>query len=230
MAKEVVKDFLKVAGAAGLVSIVNDENADMELRKEASEAFDAIAAMGRNEMDDQLVKVAQQIYSEDELHEIVAGHHTETLFDKVAYFVDSVDASYDDVFEKTANAGGVAAVKNIGAGLKDAAGNIVNVIGKKKQEAEATGREYIGALKGEYGNGAKGIAGTGTATGLAGGGLVGAGAMAGYNAIKNPSEYNIEQTASAYEEAVLAKQAAVEAYAQADAFTQSFAHLFEQQK
>lgn len=225
MAKEMVNDFLKLAGAAGLVSIVNDENQPEELRKEASEAFDEIAKMSHTDMSDQLVKVAQQIYSEGELHEIVAGYHTETIFEKVAYFVDSVDASFDEVFEKTANAGGVAAVKNLGAGLKDAAGNIVNVIGKKKQEAEGAGREYIGALKGGEGSGA---ARTGTATGLAGGGLVGAGAMAGYNVINNPSEYNIEQTAAAYEEAVLAKQAAVEAYAQADAFTQSFQHLFNQ--
>lgn len=227
--KQIVTDFLKVAGAAGLVSIAGDENQPEEMRKEASEAFDTIALMGREEMDNQLVKVAQQIYTEDELHEIVAGHHTDTLTEKVAYFVDAADQSYDEVFEKTANAGGVAAVKNMGAGLKDAASNIANVIKDKKIAAEGAGRDYIGALKGgaPY---SKGVAQAGTATGLAGGGLVGAGAMAGYNAIKNPSEYNIEQTAEAFEEAVLAKQAALETFHAADSFIQSYGHIFNNNK
>lgn len=220
MSKELVRDFLKLAGAAGLVSIVNDEERDMDLRKEASEAFDYIAGLGNSAMTEEFVKVAQQLYDEDELHEIVAGNHTEYLMDKVAFFIDSTETSVDEL-EKTASAGGVAAkIKAVGAGLKDSATNVVNTIGNAKNKAEGAGREYVGVLKDH-----KGAAGLSHgATGLAGGGLVG-GAMAGYNMINNPQEYDIEQTASALEEAFLTKQAAVDAYGRADAFIRQYGHL-----
>lgn len=225
MSRELVNDFLKVAGAAGLVSISSDESLDMDIRKEASDAFDEIASMGRAEMDETLSKVATQIYSEDQLHEIVAGLHTEELFDKVAFFVDAVDAPVGEIMEKVANAGGVSAIKNIGPGLKQSATNILNTIKDGKDAAEGAGRGYIGALKGDYGKGAKGIAGAGTATGLAGGGLVGAGSMAGYNVLNNPSQYGIEQTASDLEEAVMLKKAAVETFKIANDFIQQYRNV-----
>src|SRR5699024_3341247 len=62
MSKKLVEDFLKVAGASGLVTIANGEEYDMELRKEASDAFDHIANLGDSAMTEALVKVAQEIY------------------------------------------------------------------------------------------------------------------------------------------------------------------------
>lgn len=217
MSNQLVQDFLKVAGAAGLVSIANDESLDNELRKEASDAFDHIANLGSTDMNNALVKVAQEIYSSDELHEIVAGQHTDHLMDKVAFFIDATESSTDEL-EKVANAGGVSAIKAMGAGLKNAGDNIANTIGKAKDKAEGAGREYVGTLKAHPGA----VAGTGAA-GLAGGGLVGS--LAGYNMINNPEEYDIEQTAAALEEAYMTKQAATEAFAKADAFIEQYGHL-----
>lgn len=199
MNKQYVQDMLKIAGAAGLVSIANNEQADFGLRKEASETLEQIARLGRSEMNESLVKVATEIYQEQELHEIVAGHHTEALMSKVAYFLQANEASIDEL-EKTANAGGVAAAKNIGAGLADAASNIENTIASEKAQTEGAGREYIG----DVANG----------SGKAGGGLVGG--TEGYNVINNPQKYDIEQTAAILEEAHLAKQAAAEAFVNAD--------------
>lgn len=222
MSKQLVTDFLKVAGVAGLVSIAQDETLDENLRKEASDRFDEIAVLGNTAMTNEFVKVAQEIYSEEDLHEIVAGKHTDHLFDKVASFVSATESSIDEL-EKTANAGGVAAIKAVGAGLKESAGNIANSVGQAKAKAEGAGREYIGVLADH-----KGAAGLSHgATGLAGGGLI-AGAMAGYNAINNPAEYDIEQTAAALEEAMLTKQAAIETYTQADAFIRQYGHIINQ--
>jgi hypothetical protein len=208
---KIVNDFLKVAGAAGLVSIVNDENLDLELRKEASDAFDAIAAMGRKDMDDAFVKVAQQVYSENELHEIVAGQHTEHLFSKVAYFTENVQNASVGELEKIAGADSVAA-KGVAGALTDAKSNIVAVIDAKKGETEGAGRETAGEV-------------TGGGSGKAGGGLVNN--LAGYNVINNPSEYNIEHTASMMQEAMLTKQAATETYFVADNFINQNRHLFK---
>lgn len=219
MSKQLVNDFLKVAGAAGLVSITNDESLDMELRKEASDAFDYISNLGSTDMDNELVKVAQEIYSEDELHEIVAGGHTDYLMDKVAFFIEATESSFDEL-EKIASAGGVSAIKSMGGKLRDASSNIINTIGAKKDQAQGAAREYAGVLKDHKGSAALSHG----ATGLAGGGLV-AGGLAGYNAINNPEEYDIEQTAAALEEAYLTKQAAVEAFGNADRFIRDYGHI-----
>lgn len=204
MSQQLVKDFLKLAGAAGLVGIVQNENLDFGLRKEASETLDYIATLGRSRMDDELVKVAQQIFPENELHEIVANQHTPQLVEKVAYFLEANETSIDEL-EKVANAGGVAAVKNLGAGLADSVSNIEATIDTEKAKTEGAGREYIGDV--QHGGG------------KAGGALTGD--LAGYNVINNPEKYDIEQTASILEEAFLAKQAAEDAYYKADAFIQS---------
>lgn len=211
MSKELVQDFLKVAGAAGLIGIVNNEEVDMEIRKEASEAFDYIAGLGNSEMGAHFLKVATQIFSDEELHEIVAGHHTDTLLEKVAFFTDSLEESNESL-EKIANAGGVGLIKSVGAGLKNAADNIAATVHNAKVKAEGAGREYVGTLKGHNGKGAQ--AGAVAGTGLAGGGLV-AGGLAGYNALKNPQEYDIDKTASMIQEAELLKEAA-------DRFIQAF--------
>lgn len=200
MSKELVQDFLKIAGAAGLVTIVNDESLDLSLRKEASDRFDAISELGKSAMGEEFIKVAQEIYSEEQLHEVVAGQHTDELFEKVAFFTDSVPEMSVGELEKVANAGGVAA-KGVSGSLTDAKANIQATIEEEKKKAEGQGRQYVGDL---------------ASTGKAGGGLVGG--KEGYNVTNNTGKYDVDKTAHALEEAYLTKQAATEAYFQADRF------------
>jgi hypothetical protein len=197
--KSLVKDFLKVAGAAGLISIANNEEAAIELRKEASDRFDAIANMGRSEMDANLVKVAQEIYSEDELTAIVSGQHTGLLLDKVAHVLAFNEMSASEL-EKVADAGSVAA-KGVAGALTDAASNIQATIKEDKKSTEAEGREYVGDTD---------------KSGKVGGQLVGG--TEGYAVINNPGKYNVDKTASEIvEEAVMMKQAAVKTFNEAQA-------------
>lgn len=205
MSKQIVREFLKLAGAAALIELANNEGLDMSIRKEASDRFDAIASCGRTQMEAELIKTAQALYPEQQLHEIVAGHHTQEIFDKLAFFFEVNEMSADEL-NKVANAGGVAA-KGVAGALTDAAKQVVDNISQSKAKAEGAGREYVGELG---------------ATGKAGGGLVGEN-LDGYNVIKNPSEYAVEHTAAMLEEAVLAKQAAIETYRQADSFIKKYA-------
>jgi hypothetical protein len=214
----IVTDFLKIAGAAALISAANDAT-DVGLRKEASDAFDEIAHLGRSEMGAAFIKIAQEAYTEQELHEIVAGKHTPHLLSKVAFFLEADEMSVQEL-EKVAGAGGVA-TKGVGGALSDAASNIESFIDTAKSNAEGAGREYVGVVKGAEGKGDnKGPAGTG----LAGGQLV-ANNMVGYNVVNKPAEYDVEQTAAMIEEAVLAKQAASETYQRADAFLKKYAGI-----
>lgn len=214
--RALVNDFLKIAGAAALISAANDKTIKEEFRKEAEQVFDEIAVLGRKQMDAAFIKVATDIYSEQELHEIVAGKHTDTLFSKVAFFVEANEWSADEL-EKRAGASGVA-TKGVGGALSDAKSNIEEFIGTAKANAEGPGREYIGVVKGAEGKGDnKGPAGTGTP-----GGQIITNSMAGYKVINNPGEYDVEQTAAMLEEAVLAKQAAYDTFNRADDFIKKF--------
>lgn len=198
--KQLVKDFLKTAGAAGLVAIANDENAGIEMQKEASDRFDSIASMGRTDMLNAFEKVATEIYTEDQLKEIVAGQHTEMILSKLAGIMSYNEMSTAEVLEKVADAGGVAA-KGVAGALTDAHANVEATIKKDKEETEGAGREYVGDTDGP---------------GKVGGGLVGE--TGGYNVTNNPAKYNVDKTAAEIvEEAVLVKQAAVKAYNDAEA-------------
>lgn len=201
MSKELVHDFLKVAGAAGLIEIMNDESRDIELRKEASEAFDEIAAQGRTEMGESFAKVAQNIYNEQELHEIVAGEHNDFMFDKIANVLSYNEMSSGEL-EKVAGAGSVAA-KGVAGALTDSKANIEATIKQEKEEAEGAGREHSGEI-------------TNNGTGEAGG--KGVGELSGYGVINNPAKYNVDKTASELQEAYLLKEAAMDAFASADKF------------
>jgi hypothetical protein len=217
--KSIVPDFLKIAGAAALIQIAQDETADAGFRKEASDTFDEISFLGRSEMGAAFIKIAQEAYTEQELHEIVAGKHTANLLNKVAFFLQ-VDEMCVDELNKVAGAAAGVATKGVGGALSDAASNIEAYVDTAKENAEGAGRQYIGVVKGAEGKGEnKGPAGTG----LAGGQLTGS--MAGYNVVNNPAEYDVEQTAAMVEEAVLAKQAAVETFNRADAFLNKYARI-----
>jgi hypothetical protein len=219
--KSIVQDFLKIAGAAALIQTAQDANVDAGLRKEASDAFDEISLLGRSEMGAAFIKVAQEAYTEQELHEIVAGKHTPNLLNKVAFFLQADEMSADELY-KVAGASGVA-TKGVGGALSDAASNIESYIDTAKANAEGAGREYVGVVKGAEGKGDnKGPAGTGQV-----GGQIVANNMAGYNVINNPGEYDVEQTAAMIEEASLAKQAAYDTYHRADKFLKHFAGLLK---
>ena len=142
MKKSVVNDFLKIAGAAVLVDIANNENIQPELRKEAATQFNAISRLGRRQMDEAFAKVATELYSEEQLHEVVAGYHNEELFDKIAFFTTANDMSVDEL-EKTAGADGVAA-KGVAGALTDAKKNIEEKIEADKVRAESQGEGTSG--------------------------------------------------------------------------------------
>lgn len=213
----IVRDFLKIAGAAALIQAANDPSLDVAIVKEARDTFNEISLLGRKDMDEAFIKVAQQVYTEPELHEVVAGKYTDHLLEKVSFYVEANNMSAKEL-EKTAGAAGVA-TKGVAGALSDAASNIEEYIGTAKKEAEGAGREYIGVVKGAEGKGDnKGPAGTGTP----GGGII-ANNMAGYKVINNPGEYDVEQTAAMLEDAVLAKQAAYDTYYAADEFIKNYA-------
>lgn len=196
--KQLVKDFLKTAGAAGLVAIAQDENAPIEMQKEASDRFDQIASMGRTDMLNAFEKVATEIYTEDQLKEIVAGQHTEHILSKLAGIMSYNEMSTAEVLEKVADAGGVAA-KGVAGALTDAHSNVEATIKKDKEETEGAGREYVGDTDGP---------------GKVGGGLVGE--KGGYNVVNNPAKYNVDKTAEEIvEEAVLVKHAAEKSWNEA---------------
>lgn len=197
--QQLTHDFLKIAGAAMLVTVANDESVDMELRKEAAATFEGIANMRRKDMGEEFAKVALELYPEDQLREIVANQHTDVLLEKVAYFLEANELSTEEL-EKTANAGGVMATKNVGAGLSDAAANIKNTLAEEKAKTEGAGREYVGNTN---------------STGQVGGDLVDS--LAGYTVIKNPGEHGVAKTASEHVEALfMQKQAAARAFEEAD--------------
>ena len=81
---KLAESLLKLAGVAGLRGIVDNENNDLGLRKQASDRFDYISMLGRADMDQELIKVAFEIYDEEQLNEVLAGYHTEELFEKTA--------------------------------------------------------------------------------------------------------------------------------------------------
>lgn len=250
MSKQVVRDFLKLAGAAALIELANNEGLDIEIRKEASDQFDAIAGLGSSAMGEALIKTAQALYPEEQLHEIVAGLHTDEIVEKVAFFIEASEMSSDEL-NKVASAAGVVGdrLRAMGTAIKDAVTNVPNNLSAGYEKAVGSAREYIGELghsakrqgqafaagakrtAGGYAEGyssARTVAGKAgalaPATGLAGGGIVaGAAGLAGYNALNNPEDYGIEQTASMIEDAVMAKQAAIDTYMQADNFIKRFA-------
>ncbi|PGQ88200.1 hypothetical protein [Priestia megaterium] len=189
MSQSVVQDFLKIAGAAGLLNIANNEEYQEELRKEAAEQFNYISRLARADMEDSFVKVATSLYSEDQLHEIVAGKHNEELFDKVSFFIAANDASADEL-EKVAGADGVAA-KGVGGALTDAKKQVEEHIEEEKRKTE-TGNLQPGSTKAQD--------------------------TSGYNVTNNPQKYDVDKTAHLLEQAQLQKQAAIEAYAEAENF------------
>jgi hypothetical protein len=189
MSNSIVVDFLKVAGAAALLDVANNEQLDQNLRKEAADTFNAISRMGRRDMDESFVKVATQLYSEPQLHEIVAGYHTAELFDKVAFFTNANDMSADEL-EKVAGAEGVAA-KGVAGALTDAQENIVATIEKDKKTAETDTKQGNPVASHDD--------------------------MTRYHVIQNPGEYKVEKSAS-LQEAMLQKEAAWQAYVEAENF------------
>lgn len=189
----VVRDYLKIAGAAGLLSIANNENYDMELRKEATEQFNTIARMNRADMEANFEKMATAIYSEPELHEIVVGKHNEELFDKIAYFIELEGLGADEL-EKVAGADSVAA-KGVAGALTDAKSNIEEKLKSDKEHTETVKNGELGSLKADE--------------------------MRGYNVINNPGAYKVEKTAATkamLEEAELRKEAAYRVFVEADTF------------
>lgn len=191
MSQSVVKDFLKIAGAAVLLDIANDENQNEELRKEAADTFNSIAHMGRKAMDESFVKVATQMFSEDQLHEIVAGRHNDELFEKIAWFVEANDMSVDELEKVASNAGTVAA-KGVAGALTDAKSNVEEKIETDKVKTESVANGEVGSKKADD--------------------------MRGYNVINNPGEYDVDKVAELLEYAAMQKQAAYKAYVEADTF------------
>lgn len=187
----VVKDFLKIAGAAGLLELANNEDINYDLRKEAAATFNKIARMNRYDMEAEFEKVATQIYTEPELHEIVGGNHNDYLFDKIAYFLEAADMGADDL-EKVAGADSVAA-KGVGGALTDAKSNIEANLEQTKTHTEEVKNGELGTRKPDD--------------------------MRGYNVINNPAAYKVDKTASAIlEEAQMQKEAAYRAFVEADTF------------
>lgn len=193
MVQPYVQGILKVAGAAALLNISNDEKLQEELRKEATEQFNHISRLNRSEMDQSFVKVATELYTEDQLHEIVGGKHTEELFDKVAWFIAANEASADEL-EKVAGADGVAA-KGVGGALTDAKKEVEAHIEEEKKKSE-TGNLNPGTTKAQD--------------------------TAGYNVVNNPAKYDVDKTAHLLEQAHIQKEAAISAYAQAEDFISKY--------
>lgn len=187
----VVKDFLKIAGAAGLLELANNDEVEMELRKEAAESFNAISRLNRFDMEQSFEKMATQIYTEPQLHEIVAGQHNDYLFDKIAYFTSLNDLGADEL-EKVAGADGVAA-KGVAGALTDAKSNIEEKVKSDKEKTETVKNGELGTRKPDD--------------------------MRGYNVINNPGAYKVDKTASAFfEEAEMRKEAAYREFVAADTF------------
>lgn len=186
----IAQDFLKIAGAAVLLDVANNEGVEEGIRKEAATAFNQISRMGRKDMEENFIKVAQQMYSEEELHSIVAGNHNEELFGKVAFFTSAYDMSADEL-EKVAGADGVAA-KGVGGALTDAKANIVEKVEGDKKKTETVANGELGVKKADD--------------------------MRGYNVINNPGEYQVDKTASLIEEAEMRKEAAFKEYVEMDTF------------
>lgn len=194
MTKSVVQDFLKIAGAAQLMNIANNEQFNDGIRKEATEQFNAIARMSRRDMDEAFAKVATALYTEQELHEIVAGYHNEELFDKVAFFLACNEASADEL-EKVAGADGVAA-KGVAGALTDAKKNVEEHIEEEKRKSEnSRAGDQPGTLPAQD--------------------------TSGYNVTNNPEKYDVSKTAM-LEQAYLQKQAAIEAYNEAEYVLQQY--------
>lgn len=201
MANETVfmDEILKLAGANFLLGTANDPQAGQEMNKLASDEFDRIASLNREDMGVEFVRTALENYDEQTLREVVAGVHTEELLEKTAGFV-SLDNLSADELEKVAGASSVSAKGAAGA-LRDATEKVENVLIQAKERAQGAGRQYAGE------------------NGKFGGALVDD--MSGLNVINNPAKYEIEQTAAFQadiEQAVLLKQAAEAAYNEADAF------------
>jgi hypothetical protein len=186
----IAQDFLKIAGAAVLLDYANNESLEEGHRKEAAATFNQISRMGRKDMEENFIKIAQQLYSEEELHSIVAGNHNEELFSKVAFFTEAYDLSADEL-EKVAGADGVAA-KGVGGALTDAKANIVEKVEGDKVKTETVANGELGVKKADD--------------------------MRGYNVINNPGEYQVEKTASLIEEAQMRKQAAFNEFVTMDTF------------
>ena len=187
-------DLLKIAGAAGLIGIAENEKLDLGIRKEASDRLDEISCLNPSFIGNELVKVAFELFSEDELTEVLAGTYLDNSFEKIANIVQLSELD-DDSLEKIAAESGhpAAAAKAVAHELSDAASNVVAVIDQKKAEAES---RPGGAIRsgGENVNN-----------------------LEGYNPLLNPEEYDIEQTANyQIEQAMMVKQASYEAYLAAD--------------
>lgn len=189
----ITEDFLKIAGAAVLLDIANDENQGEEMRKEAAHQFNSIARLGRKEMEESFVKVATELFTEDQLHEVVAGKHNEALFDKIAFFTDAYDMSADEL-EKVAGADGVA-TKGVAGALTDAKKNVEEHIDKDKAKTETVANGETGSKDADD--------------------------KRGYNVTNNPGEYDVDKTAATkalLEEAEMQKVAAYRLYVEADTF------------
>lgn len=183
-------DMLKLAGAAGLIGITNNEGEDLGIRKQASDTFDAIASLHPQDMGDAFVKVAFDLYADDELEEVLAGYHLEPTFEKVASIINLGEMDAYSL-EKVASENGssATAAKAVAHELSDAASNVAAVIDDKKEVAESrpdgavmSGGENVNNLE-------------------------------GYNPLLNPEEYDIERTAYAQiEDALMVKEASFQSY------------------
>lgn len=187
-------DMVKLAGAAGLIAITNDENADLGLRKQASDTFDAIASTHPSLMGDEFVKVAFDLYGDAGVQEVLAGYHLDETFEKVASITNLAYYDDDTLFKVASDSGASpVAAKSVAHELADAASNVDAVIDNKKREAE---ERPGGAVRsgGENVNN-----------------------MEGYNPLHNPSEYDIEVTAAEQiQQAQMLKQASFDSYLAAE--------------
>lgn len=193
MAQTIVPEFLKIAGAAALLNIANNESFETGIRKEATQQFNQIAYMNRKDMEESFVKVATELYTEDQLHEIVAGNHTEELLDKVAFFLAANDASADEL-QKVAGADGVAA-KGVAGALTDAKKAVEEHIEKDKVKTEK-GNLNPGSTKAQD--------------------------TTGYSVVRNPGKYDVDKTAYLLQQAHMQKEAAINAYAEAENFISTY--------
>lgn len=203
-----VDSMLKLASAAALVNIQAaglDKQAteeEVQFAKLAEERFEQIAMLNPAYIGQELVKIAHELFSQDELKEVVAGEHTEEIFEKTAHMV-SWSTMDDEALEKVAGAGSVSA-RGVGDALRNAKEQVVNIIGEAKTKTES-GQERFGN-KGDQG--LKNLSG-----------------LDGYSVINNPSRYEVDKTASAaFEEAMMTKQAAAQANMEADAFLNHLAN------
>lgn len=130
-------DLLKLAGAALLVEVANDPNQHPEISKQASYMLENISYLPQHQIGEELVKVAAENFSEDQLLAAADGHLYGQSIEKVAGLIHLNELDVETL-EKVASEAGSSptAVKGVAHELSDAAGRVEAAIEEAKQEAE----------------------------------------------------------------------------------------------